>query len=137
MQPWRPSLSTSVTDLWDSIADGAGRESPLWAAAARDDLDRQPVFSLLCDDAYALGLETIYEGYLCHYGRPRLFAPADAELGLLLGERPRADRGHGQRERRCGARGADLDLLAPACRARERRRGGMAGSGSRPRTATA
>jgi len=86
MQPWRPSLSTSVTDLWDSIADGAGRESPLWAAAARDDLDRQPVFSLLCDDVYALGLETIYEGYLCHYGRSRLFAPADEELALLLGD---------------------------------------------------
>ena len=86
MRPWRPSLSTSTTDLWDSIADGAGRESPLWAAAARDDLDRQPVFSLLCDDVYALGLETIYEGYLCHYGRPRLFAPADAEFRLLLGD---------------------------------------------------
>ena len=40
----------------------------------------------MCDDLYAIGLETIYEGYLCHYGRPRLFAPADAELGLLLGD---------------------------------------------------
>jgi hypothetical protein len=86
MRPWRPSLSTSTTDLWDAIAGGAGRESPLWAAAARVDLDRQPVFSLLCDDVYAIGLETIYEGYLCHYGRPRLFAPADEELGLLLGD---------------------------------------------------
>ena len=44
------------------------------------------MFSLLCDDVYAIGLETIYEGYLCHYGRPRLFAPADDELGLLLGD---------------------------------------------------
>jgi hypothetical protein len=86
MRPWRPSLSTSTTDLWSAIADGAGRESPLWAAAARADLDRQPVFSLLCDEVYAIGLETIYEGYLCHYGRPRLFAPADEELGLLLGD---------------------------------------------------
>jgi hypothetical protein len=86
MRPWRPSLSTSTTDLWDEIAGGAGRESPLWATAARADLDRQPVFSLLCDDVYAMGLETIYEGYLCHYGRPRLFAPADDELGLLLGD---------------------------------------------------
>jgi hypothetical protein len=33
-----------------------------------------------------MGLETIYEGYLCHYGRPRLFAPADGELALLLGD---------------------------------------------------
>ena len=31
-------------------------------------------------------METIYEGYLCHYGRPRLFAPADDELALLLGD---------------------------------------------------
>ena len=40
----------------------------------------------MCDDVYAIGFETIYEGYLCHYGRPRLFAPADDELGLLLGD---------------------------------------------------
>jgi hypothetical protein len=40
----------------------------------------------LCDEEYALGLETIYEGYLCHHGRPRLFAPADDELALLLGD---------------------------------------------------
>jgi hypothetical protein len=33
-----------------------------------------------------MGLETIYEGYLCHHGRPRLFAPADDELALLLGD---------------------------------------------------
>ena len=35
---------------------------------------------------YALGLETIYEGYLLHYGRPRLFAPAGADTALLLGD---------------------------------------------------
>jgi hypothetical protein len=40
----------------------------------------------LCDDAFRLGVETIYEGYLCHYGRPRLFAPPDEELALLLGD---------------------------------------------------
>jgi hypothetical protein len=79
-------LTSSTTDVWTAIAEEAGRESPLWATAARADPDRQPVFSLLCDDAYAIGLETIYEGYLCHYGRPRLFAPADEELGLLLGD---------------------------------------------------
>jgi hypothetical protein len=48
--------------------------------------EREPVFSPLCDDTYAIGLETIYEGYLCHHGRPRLFAPADDELALLLGD---------------------------------------------------
>lgn len=44
------------------------------------------MFSTLCDPAFALGVETIYEGYLLHYGRPRLFAPADADTALLLGD---------------------------------------------------
>jgi hypothetical protein len=44
------------------------------------------VFSPLAEEPYALGLETIYEGYLLHYGRPRLFAPADADTALLLGD---------------------------------------------------
>ena len=38
------------------------------------------------DERFALGVETIYEGYLVHYGRPRLFAPADADAALLLGD---------------------------------------------------
>jgi hypothetical protein len=33
-----------------------------------------------------LGLETIYEGYLLHYGHARLFVPADADTALLLGD---------------------------------------------------
>jgi hypothetical protein len=44
------------------------------------------VFSPLAEEPYALGLETIYEGYLLHYGRPRLFAPADDDTALLLGD---------------------------------------------------
>ena len=45
-----------------------------------------PVFSRLCEPRFALGLETIYEGYLVHYGRPRLFAPRDSDTALLLGD---------------------------------------------------
>jgi hypothetical protein len=78
-----------LTDtLWDEIADGARRESTLWAAALRPDAERElePVFSPLGDERHALGVETIYEGYLLHYGRPRLFAPADPEDALLLGD---------------------------------------------------
>ena len=45
-----------------------------------------PVFSTLAEPRYALGIETIYEGYLLHYGRPRLFAPADGDTALLLGD---------------------------------------------------
>jgi len=70
------------------MAVEAARQSPLWAAALRpdDEQEREPVFSPLCQERYALGLETIYEGYLLHYGRPRLFAPADADTALLLGD---------------------------------------------------
>ena len=44
------------------------------------------MFSPLGEERYALGLETIYEGYLLHYGRPRLFAPEDGDTALLLGD---------------------------------------------------
>ena len=43
-----------------------------------------PVFSTLAPARHALGLESIYEGYLLHYGRPRLFAPADSDTAILL-----------------------------------------------------
>jgi hypothetical protein len=46
----------------------------------------EPVFSRLGEARYALGLETIYEGYLVHYGRPRLFEPADDDTALVLGD---------------------------------------------------
>jgi hypothetical protein len=45
-----------------------------------------PVFSTLAQERYALGLETIYEGYLVHYGRPRLLEPADDDTALVLGD---------------------------------------------------
>jgi hypothetical protein len=68
------------------IADEAAVESPLWAEALRSDPEHDPVFSPLADERYALGLETIYEGYLLHYGRPRLFAPVEPHSALLLGD---------------------------------------------------
>ena len=80
--------SQTAADVWDTIAAEAARESTLWADAlrAQDERERLPVFSPLGADEFALGLETIYEGYLLHYGRPRLFAPADADTALLLGD---------------------------------------------------
>jgi hypothetical protein len=70
------------------IAEEAAFESPLWQEALRpeDERELQPVFSPLGEERYAVGLETIYEGYLLHYGRPRLFAPRDADTALLLGD---------------------------------------------------
>jgi hypothetical protein len=80
--------TSSLTDLWETIAVEAERESRLWRDALLpvEDQQREPVFSPLGDDVYALGLETIYEGYLLHYGRPRLFAPRDEDTALLLGD---------------------------------------------------
>lgn len=74
--------------MWDTIAAEAAAESPLWAEALLPEAEqvREPVFSLLAPAQHALGLETIYEGYLVHYGRSRLFAPPDADTALLLGD---------------------------------------------------
>jgi hypothetical protein len=83
-------MSSSAADLgiWATIADEAARESALWSAALRpvEDRDETPVFSALGGAQFALGLESIYEGYLLHYGRPRLFAPADPDTAILLGD---------------------------------------------------
>jgi len=78
--------SAATADLWAAIERDASEESALWRAALRPEPEREPVFSTLGEDRFALGLETIYEGYLVHYGSPRLFAPADADTALLLGD---------------------------------------------------
>src|SRR5581483_8020423 len=74
--------------LWISMADEASAESQLWARALLPGGERepQPIFSPLGEERFALGLETIYEGYLLHYGRPRLFTPRDRHTTLLLGD---------------------------------------------------
>ena len=70
------------------MAVDAAAESSLWAdcLVPEGERDRSPVFSPLGEARYALGLETIYEGYLVHYGRPRLFGPTDDDTALLLGD---------------------------------------------------
>jgi hypothetical protein len=72
--------------VFDIIAAEAAAESPLWGEQLRAEPEREGVFGPLAPDRFALGLETIYEGYLVHYGRPRLFSPADGDLALLLGD---------------------------------------------------
>jgi hypothetical protein len=79
-------LLTSTTEVWETIVVEAGQESLLWRDALRADSEPEPVFSPLGEERHALGLETIYEGYLVHYGRPRLFEPADEDTALLLGD---------------------------------------------------
>jgi hypothetical protein len=75
-------------ELWQTIAADAAAESPLWADALLPEDERLliAVFSPLAPPELAVGLETIYEGYLAHYGTPRLFAPRDADTALLLGD---------------------------------------------------
>jgi len=74
--------------IWDVIAREAAAESQLWSHALRLSHERElvTVFSPLGEERFALGLETIYEGYLVHYGTPRLFAPSDPDSALLLGD---------------------------------------------------
>ena len=74
--------------MWETIAAEAERESTLWGEALLPVAEREqePVFSALADDRFALGIETIYEGYLVHYGRSRLFRATDTDEALLLGD---------------------------------------------------
>ena len=72
----------------DAIAAAAANErgaiaTTLLAAEARRG---EEVWAPLCGEPFAAGMEAIYEGYLLHYGRPRLFAPRDAAERLLCGD---------------------------------------------------
>jgi hypothetical protein len=81
-------LPASVASVWETIAAEAELESPLWSAALLPPEEREEtaVFSPLGDARFALGIESIYEGYLLHYGRPRLFSPDDRDTAILLGD---------------------------------------------------
>jgi hypothetical protein len=61
-------------------------ESPLWAQALRSPPDWELVFSPLAPAHLTLGLETIYEAYLVHYGGSRLFDSPGDEERVLLGD---------------------------------------------------
>ncbi len=87
--PSRPLPSSLATEPWATIAAEAARESPLWAAGAapgRTSASSSPSSRRSREPRFALGLETIYEGYLLHFGRPRLFAPTDLDTAILLGD---------------------------------------------------
>jgi hypothetical protein len=118
-----------ATDLWETIAVEAAHESRLWGEALRQESKREleAVFSPLAEELYALGLETIYEGYLLHYGRPRLFAPADEDTALLLGDYLYA---HGLvRVAEAGTVEAVADLAALISRCAQLRADGLPGDG--------
>ena len=76
-------------DLFEAIAAEAEAESPLWAAALRPDVrarDGCPSSRRSRRRPIALGLETVYEAYLVHYGLPRLFASGEESERVLLGD---------------------------------------------------
>ena len=81
-------MPASTATIWETIALEAESESSLWAAALRPEPEREQVavFSPLADQRFALGIESIYEGYLLHYGHARLFSPADRDAAVLLGD---------------------------------------------------
>jgi hypothetical protein len=59
-------------------SDGIGGPAQLAASGPRAEGRRED---------YELLVEAIYEGYLLHYGAPRVVRPGEADLGLLAGDR--------------------------------------------------
>jgi len=116
--------------LFRRIADETAAESPLWRAALLPEGERleEPVFSpLLQDQPLVIGLETIYEGYLLHYGRSRLFAPDDGDVAILLGDALLA---HGLvRVAATGLLGAVTDLAELLSLCAQARADGLPGDG--------
>ena len=70
----------------DEIVGGARAESGVWAASLRRAPEWEAVFSPLAPPEFALGLETVYEAYLVHYGIARLFDASDRNEAVLLGD---------------------------------------------------
>jgi len=66
---------------------GEGRDDGSAAAASPAALAASGPRARGRREDYELLVEAIYEGYLLHYGRPRVVCAADADLGLLAGDR--------------------------------------------------
>jgi hypothetical protein len=75
-----------MSSVIEAIVDGARAESDVWSQSLKRPPDWEPVFSPLAPPEFALGLETVYEAYLVHYGRARLFAAPDRDEAVLLGD---------------------------------------------------
>ena len=75
-------------ELFEAIAAGAEAESGVWAEALRPGHERElvAVFSPLAPEHLGVGLETVYEAYLVHYGTPRLFSSRGPDDAVLLGD---------------------------------------------------
>jgi hypothetical protein len=58
-----------------------------WAASGPAQTAASGPRASRASEEYELLVETIYEGYLLHYGVGRVVAPEEADLGLLAGDR--------------------------------------------------
>jgi hypothetical protein len=76
-----------VSDPLAEILRAVEGESQVWSSSLAPAGGREHVapWAPLCGERYAAGLEAIYEGYLLHHGRPRLFDSSD-ESALLCGD---------------------------------------------------
>ena len=81
-------MTRQAPAVFEALAREAAEESELWQEALRpvEEWEADAVFSRLTEERYALAAESIYEGYLLHYGRPRIFAPHDPDVAVLLGD---------------------------------------------------
>ena len=135
----RSSNDDRGRDVVHGDRGGVRAESVLWERrSARP--SEQPERRLLAPRPrrpLALGLETIYEGYLLHYGRSRLFAPSDGHRAPPRRRAPRprarACRCTGTSRRR-GPRRSPLPLRPGPGRGSSRRRRGLGGDRRAPRS---
>jgi hypothetical protein len=73
-------LIATLVDPDERTAADAFKDSPASVAAAGPRAEGRR-------EDYELLVEAIYEGYLLHYGRPRVVRAPEADLGLLAGDR--------------------------------------------------
>lgn len=85
---------TELADTLDRLAERLREAASPLSEHVRDSPER-PVFGLLAalgprsagaPSEYAFVVEAVREGYLLHYGEPRLLAGHDEDLGLLAGD---------------------------------------------------
>lgn len=81
-------MSVAASSVFEALAREAVEQSELWKEALMPprEWEADAIFSRLAPEPYALAAESIYEGYLLHYGRPRIFAPHDPDIAVLLGD---------------------------------------------------
>lgn len=75
-----------MNDSLETITEAAAAEGGIFAANLSQNPGAVALWSPLCGDRFASGLEAIYEGYLIHYGRPRVFAELSRDDALLCGD---------------------------------------------------